>query len=65
MADLPEIRAAAEAKAKAAAEADRLDNEFRDKIREAFTKDDVKLRDLIAATGLSKQRLYQIRDGRR
>lgn len=65
MADLPEIRASAEAKAKAAAEAERLDMEFRDKIREAFTRDDVKLRDLIAATGLSKQRLYQIRDGRR
>ncbi|MGO4245777.1 hypothetical protein AB4Y87_01065 [Paenarthrobacter sp. RAF54_2] len=65
MVDLEEIRAAAEAKAKAAAEAERLDLELRTLIREAFSKDDIRLKDLIEATGLSKPRLYQIRDGRR
>jgi len=65
MVDLPEIRAAAEAKAKAAAEAERLDVELRTLIREAFSKDDIRLKDLVEATGLSKPRLYQIRDGRR
>lgn len=65
MVDLPEIRAAAEAKAKAAAEAERLDVELRTLIREAFSDDDIRLKDLIEATGLSKPRLYQIRDGRR
>lgn len=65
MVDLPEIRAAAATKAKAALEAERLDMELRTLIREAFSNDDIRLKDLIEATGLSKPRLYQIRDGRR
>lgn len=65
MVDLQEIRAAAEAKAEAAAQAERLDMEFRDRIKEAFADDSIRLRDLIQATGLTKARLYQIRDGRR
>ena len=65
MIDLQEIRAAAEAKAKAAARAEHLDMELRTLIREAFSNDDIGVKDLIEATGLSKARLYQIRDGRR
>lgn len=65
MAELQEIRAAAEAKAKAAAEAGPLDMALRSLIQEAFADEGIKLKDVIEATGLSKPRLYQIRDGRR
>ncbi|VXB24265.1 conserved hypothetical protein [Arthrobacter sp. 9V] len=65
MVELEKVRAAAEAKTKATAEATRLELELRELIQEAFADDNVRLKDLIEATGLSKARLYQIRDGRR
>lgn len=65
MANLSEIRAAADAKAEATAEAERLDEGFRDRMRDAFADDSIRLKDLIEVTGLSKARQCQIRDRQR
>lgn len=64
MTDLEPLKAAVRAKAEAVAEAERRDTEMREQIRAAMAAK-TPLKELIEVTGLSKQRLYQIRDNTR
>lgn len=64
MADMEQLRLAVSAKAEAMAVAARRDAELRELIRGAIAAG-VPVKDLVAVTGLSKPRMYQIRDNRR
>ena len=64
MTDLEPLKAAVRAKAEAVAEAERRDTQMREQIRAAMAAK-TPLKELIEVTGLSKQRLYQIRDNTR
>ena len=64
MTDLEPLKAAVRAKVKAVAEAERCDTEVREQGRIAMAAK-VPLKELMEVTGLSRQRLYQIRDNTR
>lgn len=64
MTDLERLKAAVQAKARAVAEAEERDAEMREQIRVAMSAK-TPLKELMEITGLSRQRLYQIRDNTR
>lgn len=64
MTDLERLKAAVQAKAQAVAEAEERDAEMREEIRAAMAAK-TPLKELMEVTGLSRQRLYQIRDNTR
>lgn len=62
---LEALRAAADNVAAARAAADAAQEELNEIIRAALTDNSLKTKEIVEATGLTRARLYQIRDYRR